>query len=137
LPELVRTFVTDERNEPLYNPELLSSEKTTDGAVGLGTRFHTTHKQGQHAVDMEVEVTGYDRPRRMASRTTMAWSDIDGQFTFQPVAAGTRMHWDWDVRPKGLWKAMTPLIGLVGGRSEKACWEGLKRYLGAERAAAT
>ena len=78
---------------------------------------------------MAVEVTRYDRPRHLASRTTMPWSEINGGLTFEPVEAGTRMRWDWDVRPKGFWKALTPFVGLIGGRSERACWEGLKRYL--------
>lgn len=127
--EEVFDFATDERNEPRYNPDLLTSEKTTDGAIGVGTQFRASHKQGRHAVDMEVEVTRFQRPRLMASRTTMPWSEIEGELTFEPVEAGTRMRWVWDVRPKGWWKALTPFVGLIGGRSERACWEGLKRYL--------
>ena len=33
--EVVFDVVVDERNEPLYNPALLSSDKVTDGAAGL------------------------------------------------------------------------------------------------------
>ena len=32
-------FVADERNEPRYNPRMLSAEKVTDGPIGEGTQF--------------------------------------------------------------------------------------------------
>ena len=77
---------------------------------------------------MAVEVTRFDRPRKMASRTTMPWSEINGELTFEPVGTSTRMRWDWEVRLKGYMRALTPLVGFIGRRSERACWEGLKRY---------
>ena len=122
-------FVLDERNEPLYNPELLHSEKLADGPIGVGTKFRASHRQGRRAVDMAVEVTGCDPPRRMASTTTMPWADIDGELTFEPVGTSTKMRRDWKVRPKGHMRALMPLIGFMGRRSEKACWEGLKQYM--------
>lgn len=130
--EEVFDFVLDERNEPLYNPELLRSEKLTDGPVGVGTRFHASHRQGRGAVNMTVEVTRCERPHRMASKTTMAWSDVHGELTFEPVGDSTRMRWYWEVRLKGHMRALTPLVGFIGRRSERACWEGLKRYLEAQ-----
>lgn len=39
------------------------------------------------------------------------------------------MRWAWDVLPKGMAKLLTPLVGVVGRRQERACWTGLKRYL--------
>jgi hypothetical protein len=35
--EEVFDFVADERNEPRYNPRMLSAEKTSDGPIGIGT----------------------------------------------------------------------------------------------------
>jgi hypothetical protein len=32
-------FVADQRNEPLYNPDMVSSQKLTDGPIDVGTRF--------------------------------------------------------------------------------------------------
>ena len=37
--EEVFDFVADERNEPRYNPRMLSAEKLSPGPVGLGSRF--------------------------------------------------------------------------------------------------
>jgi Polyketide cyclase / dehydrase and lipid transport len=127
--EEVFDFVLDERNEPLYNAEMLRSEKVTDGPIGVGTRFRASHQQGRRTVYLDVQITYCDRPYRMASRTAMPGSDINGELTFEPVGSRTRMRWVWDVRLKGHMRALTPLVGFIGGRSETACWEGLKRYL--------
>jgi uncharacterized protein YndB with AHSA1/START domain len=127
--DMVFDFVADERNEPLYNSALLHSDKVTDGPVGVGTRFLATHKSVGRPVEMSVDITAYDRPRRMASRTTMSWSDVEGELTFESSGNATTMRWAWDVRPKGMVNLIRPLLGVVGRRSERACWEGLKRYL--------
>ena len=127
--DVVFDFVADERNEPLYNSALLQSDKVTDGPVGVGTRFHATHKSARRPVEMDVDITAYDRPRRMASRTTMSWSEVEGELAFEAEGSATKMRWDWDVRPKGLANLLRPLVGVIGRRSERACWEGLKRYL--------
>jgi polyketide cyclase/dehydrase/lipid transport protein len=128
-------FVADQRNEPKYNPDLLRSDKVTDGPIGVGTRFAAVHTSVGHPVDMIVEVTGYDRPRRFASRTTMAWTEIRGELTFDAAGAGTRMRWAWDVQPKGLSRLLTPVVSIVGRRQEQAVWTGLKRHLEGLRAA--
>jgi hypothetical protein len=78
---------------------------------------------------MRIELTGYDRPVRLASSTTMSQADMAGTLTFEPVPAGTRMHWTWDVRPKGAFRLLAPLIGWLGRRQERAIWTGMKRYL--------
>jgi uncharacterized protein YndB with AHSA1/START domain len=67
--EEVFDFVADERNEPRYNPRMLSAEKTSDGPVGAGTRFRTELKTMGRPMPMVVEFTGYERPRRLASVT--------------------------------------------------------------------
>jgi hypothetical protein len=33
------------------------------------------------------------------------------------------------MRPTGAARFLGPLVGVVGNRQERACWEGLKRYL--------
>jgi hypothetical protein len=49
---------------------------------------------------MLIECTGYDRPRRLDSTTTMTQADIGYTLTFEPVGTGTRMRWSGRVRPK-------------------------------------
>jgi len=39
------------------------------------------------------------------------------------------MRWSWDVRPRGLLRLITPLVGMMGRRQERVIWGGLKRLL--------
>jgi hypothetical protein len=61
--------------------------------------------------------------------------ETTGALTFESVSdGGTRMRWSWDVRPRGIFRLLTPLVGTLGRRQEQAIWAGLKRLL--ERGAA-
>jgi hypothetical protein len=122
-------FVADERNEPRHNPGMLRAELLTPGPVGLGSRFRAEMRTRPRPVVMTTENTGYDRPRRLASTTRLSTMDIEGTLTFDPVPAGTRMRWSWEVRPRGLLKLAAPVVARIGARQERAIWTGLKRVL--------
>ncbi len=122
-------FVADERNEPSYNPRMTSADKTSPGPVGVGTRYRARSVARGRPVEMTIETTEYDRPRRLASSTSLAMMNVRGALTFDPVRGGTLMRWSWDLEPHGLLKLMTPLIVLQGRRQEKEVWTGLKHLL--------
>lgn len=127
--EDVFDFVADGRNEPKYNPDMLRSELITTGPVGLGSRFAAVHSGRRRPVDLVVELTEYDRPRRLASVSRMPGVEVRGVLTFDPVGSATRLGWAWEVRPQGLARLAAPLVKVMGARQERACWQGLKRYL--------
>jgi hypothetical protein len=39
------------------------------------------------------------------------------------------MSWSWVVRPRGLYRLLSPVIARVGRRQERENWGGLKRFL--------
>lgn len=127
--EEVFDFVADERNEPRYNPRMLSSEKLTPGPVGLGSQFRAAMRTRPRSISMTTEFTAFERPRRLALTTRLATMDIEGTLTFDPVPAGTRMRWSWQLRPRGLLKLLTPVVVRVGRRQEQTIWTDLKRLL--------
>ena len=125
--EEVFDFVADERNEPHFNPRMLKSEKLSPGPIGLGTRFRAEMRmrgRGRPVV-MTVEFTAFERPRRLASSTHMATMDIQGTLTFDPVPEGTRMRWEWNLKPRGLVKLLSSVVALMGRRQEEAIWSNL------------
>ena len=122
--EQVFDFVADERNEPQFNPKVRTVEKVTPGPVGEGTRFRAQVKARRRTAEMSVELTAYDRPRRLMSNM-----EIEGTLTFDPVPEGTRMRWSWDLAPRGTLRLATPVIGLIGRRQERTIWTSLKHLL--------
>jgi hypothetical protein len=99
----------------------------TEGPIGVGTGFRATMRG--RPLQMLVEQTAVDRPRMLASRSTMASSEVTGRLTFEPVGDGTRMHWSSELRPGRALRLLTPVLGLIGSRSERTVWTGLKHHL--------
>lgn len=128
-PEVVFDFVADERNEPRYNPRMARVEMTTEEPIGVGSRFLATMTIRGRPMEMAIELTALERPTRLASRTTMAAMDTEGEVTFEPGPSGTLMRWSWRVRPKGALGLARPLVALVGRRQEREIWGNLKRLL--------
>jgi hypothetical protein len=65
----------------------------------------------------------------------MAQADISYTLRFEPVAAGTRMRWSGQVRPKGAVRLLGPVITWMGIRQEQRIWTSLKKHLEAAPAA--
>lgn len=127
--EDVFDFVADQRNEPTYNPRMIRVQKLTPGPIAQGTRWSATVKSGKRAIDVEITVTDFSRPARLGSTTTMSTAEIRGAVAFAPHPAGTRMHWVWELRPKGPLKLLAPIIARLGRRREAQIWAGLKQSL--------
>ncbi len=127
--EEVFDFVADERTEPTYNRNMLSSQLITDGPIGVGTRFRGTIRTGRRSMPMDIEYTRFDRPRQIASTTRMSNADFTGTLTFTPTPAGTRLRWSWQARPKGATRLLAPLFVLVGAHQERRMWTALRPHL--------
>jgi hypothetical protein len=127
-------FVADARNEPRYNPRMLRAEKLTPGPVGLGTRFRDEFKSVGRPAEVAIEIVGYERPRRLTDSIHLSTMEIRGGLAFDPVPAGTRMRWSWELMPRGVFRLMTPVVARIGRRQERRIWAGLKRVMEAQEA---
>jgi uncharacterized protein YndB with AHSA1/START domain len=131
--EEVFDFVADERTEPTYNADMIRSEKVTEGPIGVGTRFRATVRGRPRPMRMDVQYTGFDRPRQIASTTRMTAADFTGTLTFTPTPAGTRLRWSWDASLKGAARLLAPVLVRVGARQERRTWTALRDHLEAAR----
>lgn len=127
--ELVFDFVADACNEPRYNRNIIEAEKVSSGPVGRGARFRNKTRSMGRTTEWTIDITGYERPRRLGTALRSAAMDIRGEMSFGRVADGTRMKWSWDLMPRGIFKLLAPLVKLGGQRLEENNWDNLKRYL--------
>lgn len=127
--EEVFDFVADERNEPRYNPRMRRAEQISDGPIGVGTRFRAETVSIGRTVEIVIEFTGYERPRRLEEIAHVSSMDLQGSLRFDPVPEGNRMRWSWDLEPRGILKPMSPLVARMGRRQEQRIWTGLKHLL--------
>jgi hypothetical protein len=126
-------FVSDECNEPRYNPQMTLAERVSDGPIGLGSRWRAVVRSGGRPVPMEIEFTAFERPVRLGSRATMSGMVTDGELTFEAVGESTVMRWRWDVQPEGALRLLAPLVKWIGDRQERRVWAGLKACMEAGR----
>ena len=127
--DVVFDYVADQRNEPRYNPDMVRSEKITPGPVGKGTQFRSAVRSRGRTAEMLIEYTGYERPALLTSTTTMQQADFGYTLRFEPDASGTRMRWSGQVRPKGAYRLLGPVITWLGTRQERRIWASLKQHL--------
>jgi hypothetical protein len=127
--EEVFDFVADQRNEPSFNPTMTEATQLTTGPLGVGTRFGATIVSRGRPLPVAIEYTGFDRPRRIVSRSVMEGATTHGHVQCDPIPSGTRFSWDWTVTVTGPGRFAGPLIGLVGRRQERVIWTGLARLL--------
>jgi len=86
-PEVVFRFISDPANDRLWRSHLLASH----GSVhGVGDRVTQTYSYQGHTQTVELEVSEYDPPTRLAYRLT---GPFRARFSFQclPEAGGTRV----------------------------------------------
>jgi hypothetical protein len=115
--EDVFDFVADERN--VYDPRIVDVEKLTEGPVGVGTRFRSRSRSGRRVTTMLVELTRFDRPRRLASTTHTPSMGIHSTLTFEPVHEGTLLRWSSQL--------LTPRLADPAAADPRAHWSAAGR----------
>ena len=128
--EEVFDFVADETNEPRYNEEMIRCERVTPGSIGVGTRYEAEMETIGTITPLTIEVTRFERPHRLASWSHIEGTmDIRGALTFEPIAHGTRMSWEWDLEPHGCMRLLGPMLARKGREQEERIWTSLKDLL--------
>src|SRR5690348_5671557 len=85
--EEIFDFVADQSTEPTDNRNMVSAEMTTEGRIGVGTRFQATVQGRSRPMTMDIEYTAFERPYLIASTTHMSSADFAGTLTFTPSPA--------------------------------------------------
>ena len=78
---------------------------------------------------MSIEISQYDRPRRLHNIVRSSYMHVDGTLTFTPVDGRTLLRWDWNMRLVGPMRVLSPGLALLGPRWERRNWVGLKRFV--------
>ena len=132
--EEVFDFLADARNEPHYNPHMLHAEQVPAGPIGRGTQFRTEVTTWGRSMEMDYEITAYERPRRLAQRTIKAVIDVVSTEILDPVPGGTHMRWVWEMEPRGAFKLLTLLVARIMARRLGTVLANFKQALEAQEA---
>lgn len=127
----VFAFMTDARNAPQWQSAggLQRIQQAPESPVGVGTRITETWKFMGMESESTSEVTEYEPNRRFA-RVAIGSSPIRaGVITFEPVADGTRVHFEATIKADGLFAVAEPLLVANLKKSFESGYERLKALL--------
>jgi hypothetical protein len=114
-------------DEPSWNPAMTSVQWLTAPPIGAGTRYRAL-MGGRWPTN--VEITEFDRPRRLATRTSSSWLSTTGALALSEDPSGaTRLRWDWQYRLHGWVRMLGPVFALLGPKWERRNWERLRELL--------
>ena len=107
-PAIAFDLMADVRNEAGWNDDVSRAEMTTDGPVGLGSRFITVH--GRPLGEVESTITSFERPERLEFRAASKRLDLAISLTFSETGSGTVVHGTYEPKPRGIMAALFPLL---------------------------
>jgi len=107
-PEEAFDFFVDFRNEPAWNPDCLTVEKTSTGPIGVGTTFVGKMKRIGRS---ESEIVKLERPYHCAVVDRSRGGEGTFDFRFTPQNGGTRVSVVMRMQPRGPMRLLEPLMG--------------------------
>jgi len=116
-PELVFDYMTNPANLTAWQTSKTSVTQITDGPPGLGTRVRERQK-GPRGKEFEqiVEFTQFNRPKLLTAHIVEGPYLVDGTWTLEPIAEGTRVRFVADGDLSGFMRLIEPLIQRTVGR---------------------
>jgi hypothetical protein len=124
--EAVFAYLTDLHNAKDWATELV--DVTYDGELAEGTTGVDTRKLGRKEILMPWEVTTFDPPNRVVFEYGPPFP-ATAQFVFQPAGRGTRLTCATDLRPRGFWRLVAPVMVWEARKTDQVQFEKVKGIL--------
>lgn len=144
----VFAFVSDVRNDIFWHTTVVEAHLTSDGPIGLGSRFEVMYDSHRHTLDTAPDPSKFqplvatltefvpDRalrghvesvgpPRGIGARVLGRAYDLT--FRFEPVPGGTRVFRGGDIHPVAIVRPLLPLFMRANAGRSRYLLENLKR----------
>jgi len=89
--EEVFEFVTNPKNDLLWQSGVLESEQTSEGPMGVGTTLRSASQFVGRRMEGTAEVTEYEPNRKIKYKGTSGPMTVEPSYSFEPVEGGTRV----------------------------------------------
>ena len=124
--EQVFETVVNLANFPKWNPTTPSARKLSPGEIGEGTRFEL-EIQGFGKVPQELRE--FERNKRVRIVPSMRFLSGGHRFVFTAQGGTTRIDHELEMTPKGIFKILSPFMGMMGAKNLRDTAAALQRYL--------
>jgi uncharacterized protein YndB with AHSA1/START domain len=126
-------FATDLDTHAQWMVGLVESTHTSEGPVGLGTKYRYVMQMLGRKVETAGDVTEYERNRKYAWKATSGpFPVFQGSFLFEPLNGGTKVTMLAEAEPGGFFKLAEPLAAGMVRRQLGSSLSNLKDVLEAE-----
>ena len=125
------SFVADFANAKHWDPGVASSERTSPGPLGVGTRYRLGVRMRGRVLPMDYVVTVYEPDRRVVLSGSGSGVAATDEIRFEATPAGTRIDYIADIRLRGLMALATPFAGATFRRIARDARDGMQRALDA------
>ena len=130
--EEVFAFLSNRENNPKWVSELTEVSKTSDEAVGVGTRWREIRKFLNHRLEYEYEYVEYEPNRKITTRSKSGPFPLEFQSRFENVEGGTRIQSTIQGEPGGFFKLAEPLLMSIVKRQLETALANLKDLMEAQ-----
>jgi pimeloyl-ACP methyl ester carboxylesterase len=96
--EIVFDTLGDPRQERTYNDRVQAAEMLTPGPIAEGSRFEQQVRRVGRTDRATVDITGFQRPSRLALMINPAAMVTSGDLQLEEVPAGTHATYAWDMQ---------------------------------------
>ena len=124
-------YLTDPRNAKDWSSELV--DVTYNGDLTEGTSGADTRKMGRKEVVMPWIVTAYERPERIVFEYGRPFP-ATAEFSFRADQGGTVVTCDSELRPRGLWRMLAPVMAAEAKKIDAVQFQNAKQILEARSA---
>lgn len=130
--EEVFEFMNNIENEKLYRTDLLESEQTSEGSIGVGTTTREVSQFLGRKIETTSEVTEYIKNKVVASRSTSGQIPFQFRTRFEPVEEGTKVTMEFEGEVGGFFKMAESLVLKMGMKQIEKDFNTLKEILEAD-----
>jgi uncharacterized protein YndB with AHSA1/START domain len=120
------TYLTDPRNAKDWSTELV--DVTYDGDLTEGTTGVDTRRMGRKHVVMPWIVTAYERPERIVFEYGRPFP-ATAVYSFRADHGGTLVTCDTELRPRGLWRMLAPVMAAEAKKVDAVQFQKVKEIL--------
>ncbi len=124
--EEVFAFTSNPENEPLWRPELVELEITSEGPIGVGTTLREVMQFLGRRIENTGEITKYEPNKMMAVKSTSGPFPFEMTGTYRPVEGGTELTFEVEAEVGGFFRFAEPLVARMGKRQMETQLANLK-----------
>jgi len=122
-------FVGNLQNGPQWQSAVLEAKQTTEGELGVGTKFTSVRKFMGQKLEAIIEFVAYEPNKKIVFKSTSGTTPFVETYLFESIAEGTRFTSILELQTGGIMGLADPLIASSIKRETDATFGDLKAIL--------